>query len=60
METLSSKEERIRELQDAIASSCLRCPQAKWYCGWVECKGGRRHFHLNNVHQSMKELEEKD
>lgn len=52
----TSKEERIRELQNRIVSFCLRCPRAKWYCGWVECKVGRRHCHLAKVRRWLDEI----
>ena len=51
-----SIEARISELENKIAAVCIRCPRAKWYLGWFECRAGRRHCHLARVRHWLDEI----
>jgi len=49
-------QEQIKELENKIAAVCMRCPRARWYCGLVECKVGRRHCHISRVRRWLDEI----
>jgi len=51
-----NKQERIRELEQMIASVCIKCPHARFATGHFECKVGRRHCHSVRVRRWLDEI----